>query len=400
MKKWTSTWRYVAVDYGYEIGCLENITQIATFRNNLEGSAIRVRLNNRYGETPMEITHGSVWLRDRESGKLSQELPLTLNGEAKMVLPPDSSPYCDPISHPVTARDDVILKLYFEKKTPVRCVCLTWAAMSWGSVHMTGDFGRTEALGFTVKPQIMPGLAFDPYPNQYVAGVSDIAVETENDPCLIGLFGDSITHMSYFSDSLIDLLYEKYPGRCAVINGGIAGNRVQKSHPVVEPMPGKGAQFGIAGKDRFAQDMLSDGAPDVLFLMEGVNDCSHSIAFGESDVPTPVQIHAALEDVAAQAKAAGCKVMTSTIMPFGSFGDGWREQVEGMRQELNGLIRTQTPGDFLVDLDAALRDPDRLDVMQAGMHLGDGVHPGWPGGKKMAATVAKALRDFLPDRFN
>ena len=80
--------------------------------------------------------------------------------------------------------------------------------------------------------------------------------------------------------------------------------------------------------------------------------------------------------------------------------DAWRDRVNGMRQELNSLIRAKTPGDFLVDLDAALRDPDRNDVMQAGMHLGDGVHPGWPGGKKMAATVAGALRQFLPDQFN
>ena len=58
MKRWTSSWRYVPVDYGYELGCYENTTQTATFRNNLEGTAVRVRLNNRYAEIPMEITHG------------------------------------------------------------------------------------------------------------------------------------------------------------------------------------------------------------------------------------------------------------------------------------------------------------------------------------------------------
>ncbi len=398
MKRWTSSWRYVPVDYGYELGCYESTTQTATFRNNLEGTAVRVRLNNRYAEAPMEITHGSLWLRDRESGKLSRELPLTLNGETRLLLPPGEAPYCDPIPCPVSAREDFIVQLYFEKKTPIRCVCVTWAALSWGSTQKTGDFGKTDALGFTVKSKLMPGLSADPYPNQYVAGISDISVETENSPCLIGLFGDSITQMSYFSDSLIQLLYNKYPGQCAVINGGICGNRVQKSHPVIEMMPGKGAQFGISGIDRFRADLCGDGAPDMTFILEGVNDCSHSIVFREPDVPTARDIRDALANVADQAKAAGSRVVCSTIMPFGAWGEPWRDQVEGIRQEVNRLLREETPGDILVDLDAVMRDPDRPDVMQAGMHLGDGVHPGWPGGEKMARAVAEAMAPLLANQ--
>lgn len=44
-----------------------------------------------------------------------------------------------------------------------------------------------------------------------------------------------------------------------------------------------------------------------------------------------------------------------------------------------------------VDLDAALRDPEDPHRMQEGMHLGDGVHPNWPGGAKMAQAVADTL---------
>ena len=399
MKKWTSSWRYAPIDYGYEVGVFENITQISNFRNNLSGSGLRIRLNNLHSAEPMEITHGSLWLRDRFTGKKSPEYPLTLDGQTRLILPPDSAPFCDPIPCPVTWQDDIQIKLYFGAPTPIRCVCLTNAAQSWGSVHLTGDYAETEALGFTIKPKLVPGLAADPYRNQFAVGLWDISVETENDPCLVGLFGDSITHMSYFSDSLIDLLYTKYPGRCAVINAGISGNRVQKTHPVLESMPGRGAQFGIAGRDRFALHMLDGSVPDVVFLMEGVNDCSHSIVFGEPEVPTPAQIHAALLDVAAQAAAAGSQTVTSTIMPFGSFGAPWRDRVNDMRCQLNQLLRSDPPGGRLVDLDAVMRDPDRHDVMQAGMDLGDRVHPSWPGGKKMAASVAAALEGFFPGIF-
>ena len=64
-----------------------------------------------------------------------------------------------------------------------------------------------QVLGFTVKSQLVPVLAADPYPSQFAAGVCEISVLTEDDTKLIGLFGDSITHMSYFSDQLTAILY-------------------------------------------------------------------------------------------------------------------------------------------------------------------------------------------------
>ena len=63
------------------------------------------------------------------------------------------------------------------------------------------------------------------------------------------------------------------------------------------------------------------------------------------------------------------------------------EQAEALRGEYNQLIRTSFIADKVVDLDALLRDPDDPHRMQESMHLGDGVHPNWKGGAKMAAAV-------------
>ena len=89
----------------------------------------------------------------------------------------------------------------------------------------------------------------------------------------------------------------------------------------------------------------------------------------------------------AQAKEKGSTVYVSTLTPFGSFGMPWRDQVEATRCEYNSLIREGTVGDAWIDLDAVLCDPDSPDRMQAGMDMGDGVHPGWGGGTKMATAV-------------
>ena len=42
-------------------------------------------------------------------------------------------------------------------------------------------------------------------------------------------------------------------------------------------------------------------------------------------------------------------------------------------------------------IDAVLRDPDDPHRMQAGLHMGDGVHPNWRGGSRMAQALMKML---------
>lgn len=391
MSKWIPTWHSVPIDYNQEIAVFENITQNCLFLNNLGGEGVRVRFSNLYNDAPVVIAHAALTLRDRVTGKRSARLPLTLNGSETITLAPNSQPYSDALTTPVTPRDDILLSLYFEQKTVLRSVCTTCAGYSWQSAHQTGNFHETDALGYTIQSQLAPVLAADPYPLQFAAGVCEVCVQTDDSARLIGLFGDSVTHMSFFSDPLLALLCRRFPGQYAVSNGGIAGNRIQKTHPSPEGFPGGGRQFGVAGRDRFLRDLYDGAAPDVVFILEGVNDCSHSIVFGEPEVPTAQDIFGALADVVAQARAKGSRVYLGTVPPFGAFGEPWRARAEALRCEYNALIRGSGIADGVVDLDAVLRDPDDAHRMQDGMHLGDGVHPNWHGGAKMARAVLDVL---------
>ena len=80
----------------------------------------------------------------------------------------------------------------------------------------------------------------------------------------------------------------------------------------------------------------------------------------------------------------------STISPFGAFGDAWRDQAEALRCGYNDLIRASTIAEKVVDLDAVVRDPQDPHRMRANLHLGDGVHPNWKGGARMARAVLDA----------
>lgn len=395
MEKWIPSWRYVPIDYNFDMGALENVTQKCLFSNNLNGSAVRLRLNNRYSANPMHITNVSLAARNRVTGKQSKWVDVTVEGNTQLEIPADTALYTDPAALTVTCEDDLLVNMYFGEKTTIRSICTTATAYGWQSSHHTGNYHETDALGFTIKSQLCPSIAAEPYPLQFVVGLCEVDVMADADSKLIALFGDSITHMSYFSDPLTELLYAKFPGKCAVVNAGIAGNRIQKPYPAVTMFPGEGHQFGRAGKDRFEEDVYDGACPDIVFIMEGVNDCSHSLVFREPEVPTSADIFAALKDVEQQAHAHGSAVYVTTITPFGAFGDDWRDAAEALRCGYNDLIRQGTVGDKWVDLDAVMRDPEDPHRTQNGMHLGDGVHPNWFGGKKMAKAVCEQLFDVL-----
>ena len=263
---------------------------------------------------------------------------------------------------------------------------VTWHFDIWQCVQQKGDF-REGPLGFTVKQEICPGLLADPYPNQFMAGICAVSVYTDDEVHLLALFGDSVTHMGYFSDPLTEFLYHRYPGKIAVINGGICGNRIARDYPKIPLLPGGGHQFGAAGKDRFLRNLYSEAVPDLLFIMEGVNDSTHSLLSDTEENETPEHIFEAIEEVTQEAEKRGSRVLIATIMPFGSDGMPFRELGNQIRVRCNELLREKIPAEKLIDLDEIMRDPDDIFHLQDGMHLGDGVHPNTFGGKKMAEAV-------------
>ncbi len=394
MVKRLPIWRYVPIDYNHVLGELENVTQKSVFVNNLRGEAVQIRFHNRYGRQVMVIENASIAVRNRVTGRCCAWADVTLNGSRTISIAPGDAPWSDPIKLPVTEQDDILLNLYFKEKTQLYSVCTTATGLGWQTSHHTGNYREGENLGFTVKQQIAPTIAAEPYPLQFAAGICEIAVWTQSAAKVICLFGDSVTHMSYFHDRLLELLYAHYPSAVSLVNAGISGNRLQKPWPQSPLFAGGGHQFGMAGRDRFLQDVYDTDKPDLVLILEGVNDCSHSILFNEPDIPTAQDIYAALCEVCDIAKTNGSKTIVSTVPPFGAFGEPWRDAAEAIRCEYNALIRGGGTGDGVVDFDAALRDPLDIHRMQAGMDLGDGVHPNWAGGAKMAQTALNILKQF------
>ena len=387
MKKWAPAFSYVAVDYNHEVVTFENISQTAVFRNNLSGDQVRFKLNNYYNPKEVRVAHADFWLRNRATGKKRGPFAVLLNGSEELLLPAKEAPFSDPADVDVNAEDDFIVKMYFREKTSFWSVSTSYARRTWYASQKKEDYRENDWTFPANQKELAPMLAGDPYGMDYTVCLSEILVSTDEDVQVLGLMGDSVTAMGTYADSLSERLYRAYPGKITVANGGIAGNRVNRDFPAATLFPGEGHQFGRAGKDRMLPDLYQDFTPDILFILEGVNDSSHSIVFREQPIETPEKVFAGLQEMIRQGKERGSRVYVSTVSPFGGVGMDWRDQAEAIRWDYNEMIRRGTDADDWIDLDVLMRDPDRPHLMQEGMHLGDGVHPNYFGGEKMAQAI-------------
>lgn len=389
MNSWKKCWGYIPIDFGMKIGTLENITQKIRMKLHTEAGQLQIRFTNKYNAAPLTIEHAAIgkWT----NGNITENHDIYCQGKTAIQIPAGDSLLSDVIELQTHVTDEVVISLYFKEKHDTFQICQTWNAGSWTSSFDEGDTVSDASWGEKNTLDIFPLLRGDVNRCAAETGISAVLAYTDQSVKELACFGDSITHMSYYFDPLSEALAEKYKGRILTQNCGIGGNRVLYDACFAEEVPGNGHCFGKAGIQRFDGDVFGDTIPDIIFLMEGVNDCTHGLCFHiEEEVPGGGELFEGIKKIVSTAHEKGSKVYISTIMPFGCLEENFREQAEEIRQQTNELIR-QNKGiaDGFVDLDKIVRDSNNIHVMRDGLHLGDGVHPNAAGGK----VIAKAIMD-------
>ncbi|MGA8437764.1 MAG: SGNH/GDSL hydrolase family protein [Candidatus Sulfotelmatobacter sp.] len=356
-------------------------------RISVGGSHIRIRLSNEYGSSPLVV--GSVTVaepKDPASIKPGSIRAVTFAGKNSITIPAGAPAMSDPVAFTVAYGAEISLSLYF----PKRVTTPTWHALALKRAFLSGpgDHTHDEKIqgGIEASSSIF---------------VTAVLVPARSSRRVIVAFGDSIvdgdgstaeSDRTWPSDLIRRLSKTPDSSRPAVVNEGIAGNRLLGNGPI--------ASLGVSALARFDRDALSTLGVTHIVLLEGINDIGFPGAkLGElsladsADVRSAEDLIGAYQQLIARAHTHGIKLIGSTMTPcegvdiLGYYSDA----KETSRQAVNQWIRNSGAFDGVIDFDAVLRDPDHPSRLLPRFASEDHLHPNDAGYQAMVDAIDLAL---------
>lgn len=376
---WKTMWHYRIIDFGSPIMDFENTVQQVRLQSTIGGNRLRLHIDNSINAGDMEIR--SITVSKECDGSA---VPVTVGGASAPVIPAGKKIITDAAEFEVTAGDVLCVRIDFERINGLQSLCQTWAAQSWQSVFFSYD-APEMALSST---DVVPFLQYDIHKPNICMGLTQADVLTGDDVKTLAMFGDSITHMSYYTDALIRRIMREYPGKATVLNAGMGGNRLCYDATYVADMKEHSSIFGKAGFLRFREDVFGSMQPDAVLVLEGINDISHCFQFGHLDeTPTAEMFAEKLTEIVEEAHMGGAKIYLCTILPEEIFqNEPWYEKCEALRREINGWIRTQAIAEGVIDFEPVASATAAPGKLREGFSI-DGLHPNEYGGTLMADSL-------------
>ncbi|CAM0124268.1 Lipase [Stenotrophomonas geniculata] len=338
-----------------------------TARISLGGPRLRVRLSNAYGTQPLRIGAASVAAR---AGDTPQ--PLSFDGQPGVLISPGQERLSDPLSLATDDRQALQVSIFVPGPTPVQTFHWEGRQTSWTA---PGDQSRAQALS----------AASSTTARLFLAGIE---VEAAARARSVVVIGDSITDGATASldqdQRWTDHLAARLaPRGIAVVNAGISGGRLLRDG------------MGESVLARLQRDALDQPGVASVIVLIGINDISWpGTAFARNQArPALAELQAGYRALAEQARGRGIRIVGATLTPFAGalpdtpLDDYYHPDKDVLRRQLNAWLRTDSPFDAVIDLDAALRDPADPSQMAAAYDSGDHLHPGDAGNRAMAEAV-------------
>ncbi|MFI6873503.1 SGNH/GDSL hydrolase family protein [Streptomyces sp. NPDC050400] len=394
---WTGSWAAAPTGVpGTDTTTFEDVTLRQIVHLSVAGRALRVRLTNEFGSTPLTIGAAHVALRaDGGPGTAvdpATDRTLRFGGRTTTTLAAGAQAWSDPVALATEAGGDLVVSLYLPQRTP------------GSTIHSSAfQHGYVAAGNVAGKPDITPTQTITN--RRFLSGVSVDRQRSRAASALV-TFGDSITDGSNTridaNHRWPDLLAERLRGdrelaATGVLNAGIGGNRLLRdpNPPQGSPAESYAAYFGESGLKRFDRDVLRQPGARAVVVLLGVNDLGHPGTTAPADEEvTAAELIAGHRQLIRRAHEHGLQALGATILPFEGDSLGfYTPEREAARQALNRWIRTSGAYDGVVDFDAAVRDPQHPGRLLAAYDSGDGLHPNDAGMAAMAqAFPLKLLR--------
>ena len=340
---------------------------------SIGGDRIRVVLSNAFGTAPLVVGAANVALRDKDSAIVSRSSrPLKFSGSASTSVPSGAIIISDPVDLALPPTSDLVVDLYVPGDTAASgsAVTMHTGANQTSYVSSTGNYAGAETFPVATTTGSWFVLARIEVAAPAAAGA-------------IVALGDSITDGTRSTVNTNrrwpHLLAKRLAGangpRMAVMNAGIAGNRVLLDNA------------GPNALARFDRDVLSQTGVTHVIVMEGINDIGQARA---NPLPSAADLIAAHRQLILRAHARGLKIYGATLTPFEGAAY-FTAEGEAKRAALNEWIRTGKEYDAVIDFDAAVRDPNQPTKFLAQYQSGDNLHPSDAGYQAMADAVDLSL---------
>lgn len=343
---------------------------------SLGGPRVRVVLSNRYGTAPLTVGAAQVAIAAKGAAiQAGSNRPLTFSGRPTFAIPPGAIVESDAVDLAVSDMADLAIDLYLpgDTNTPAP---LTTHVGAFQTNYVSGTGNHVGATTFPADATTQ---------SWFVLHRVDVTAPSTT-PGLV-TYGDSITDgtrstpntNNRWPDHLARrVLAQSAPVRVAIMNQGIAGNRV---------LTNGAFNAGINALARFEENVLSmPGVTHVVF-MEGINDIGQG---RENPTPTAEDIIAGHKQIIARAHANGLKIYGATLTPF--YGAAYYTEVgDKKRQAVNEWIRTSKAYDGVIDFDKVTRDPADPKKFLASFDSCDHLHPSDVGYKAMADAIDLAI---------
>ncbi len=358
---------------------LRNATLRQVIHLSAGGSAIRIRLSNAFGVSPLHLTAVHVARPVSVSSAAidpSTDTTVKFDGRDDVTIPPAAEYISDPLNFRVAPGADLTISLHYDDAPQ----------------QQTGHPG-SRATSYLVRgdmvsaPDLPRAKKFDHWYQ-----LSGVDVLTADSGFSVVALGDSITDghgattngNDRWPDVLAHRLRDSGHANVGVLNEGVGGN-----HLLTDGL-------GPNVLARFDRDVLAQTAARYVVILEAVNDLGGLARTMEASPAEHAdlvrRIIGAYEQMVARAHAHGLKVVGCTILPY-TGSDYYHPDAasEADRQAVNAWIRMPGHFDALVDLDQLTRDPAHPDRLLPQYDSGDHLHPSPAGYAAMANDFPLSL---------
>lgn len=362
---WVGTW--AASPQRPEQAGFSDLSLRLIVHTSIGGRAVRIRLANTFGPTPLVVGAASVSIQSHGAAVARGTLrPLRFSGKRSVTIPAGGETFSDPVSLPVPASGNLAVSLFLPTDTGPPTEHADFGAAHQTSYVSTAGDHVDEATGAHFTSTTTSWFFLD-----------GVDVEHPGASAVVAL-GDSITDGTHSSTDT----NHRYPNwladrlqlaggpyaKLGVLDAGIGGNELLQTSACCGSSP--------SALDRLDRDVLDQSGVGAVIELLGTNDILGAHQASSS------QVIAGLQELIAGVHARGLPIFGGTITPSVDFTPA----EEQTREAVNQWIRTSGAFDGVIDFSSATADPNfpaQLNPLYDSGHL----HPNDTGYHAMADAV-------------